>query len=92
MHSYWYNRKISSISLSYFEILEKYSKKKLTVGCSNIFARQEGREGEEVVLKEKYKNKTVTFTTDEDLENFEIIKNKVKIINIYFCFLCCTHT
>lgn len=66
----------------YFEILKKYNNKKMLVSCSNIFANQEGLPRKKIVYKEKYQNKSVTFTTEKDYENFENIKQNFRVLKI----------
>jgi hypothetical protein len=66
----------------YFEISKKYQNKKMIVDCNNIFKMQKGLSKKNIAFKQKYKNKSVVFTTEKDFENFEKIKKSCKILSI----------
>jgi len=66
----------------YFHIISNYKKEKDRINIDNIFLLQNGKKTKKVVFKEKYKGKNIILSTDKDLENFEIIRKKVKLLSI----------
>ena len=66
----------------YFHIISNYKKEKDRINIDNIFLLQNGQKTKKVVFKEKYKGKNITLSTDKYLENFEIIRKKLKLLSI----------
>ena len=66
----------------YFDIISNYKKEKDKINIDNIFLLQNGKKTKKIIFKEKYKGKNIILSTDKDLENFEIIRKKVKLLSI----------
>lgn len=66
----------------YFNIISDYKKEKDRINIDNIFLLQNGQKIKKVVFKKKYKGKNITLSTDKDIDNFEITRKKLKILNI----------
>lgn len=66
----------------YFDIISDYKKEKDKINIDNIFLLQNGKKTKKIIFKEKYKGKNIILSTDKDLENFEIIRKKVKLLSI----------